>query len=156
MQETQKQLQERLIKVTRVAKVIKGGRQFRFRALMAVGDENGSVGLAMAKANEVATAIQKATQAARKNVVKVNIINGTVPHQIVGRFGGGKVLLKPAGPGTGVIAGGPARIVLELAGVENILTKCLGSTTAGNFAQATLEGLRECETWEDVKLLRAS
>jgi small subunit ribosomal protein S5 len=156
MQETNNQLQERLIKVSRVAKVIKGGRQFRFRALVAVGDENGSVGLATAKAGEVAVAIQKATQAARRNVVKVNVVNGTVPHQIVGRFGGGRVLLKPAGPGTGVIAGGPARIVLELAGVENILTKCLGSTTANNFARATLEGLKACETIEEIRALHSA
>lgn len=148
------QLTDRLVAVSRVAKVVKGGRRFGFNALVTVGDGNGKIGLGMGKANDVTEAIRKAVENAKKNVVNVSLVNGTIPHQVIGHFGAGKIILKPAAPGTGVIAGGPARAVLELAGVKNILTKCLGTTNAHNVVKATLDGLLQLKTREQINELR--
>jgi small subunit ribosomal protein S5 len=148
------QLTDRLVAVSRVAKVVKGGRRFGFNALVTVGDGNGKIGIGMGKANDVTEAIRKAVENAKKNLVNVSIINGTIPHQVIGHFGAGKIILKPAAPGTGVIAGGPARAVLELAGVKNILTKCLGTTNAHNVVKATLDGLLQLKTREQISVLR--
>ena len=147
-------LVDRLIGVTRVAKVVKGGRRFGFNALVAVGDMNGKVGIGMGKANDVTDAIRKAVENAKKNIVTVSVVNNTIPHQIIGTFGAGKILLKPAGPGTGVIAGGPARAVLELVGIKNILTKCIGTTNAHNVVKATMNGLLRVKTREQIRQLR--
>lgn len=148
------QLTDRLVAVSRVAKVVKGGRRFGFNAIVAVGDGNGTVGIGMGKANDVTEAIRKAVESAKKNLRHVSIVNGTIPHDITGHFGAGKIILKPAAPGTGVIAGGPARAVLELAGVKNILTKCLGTTNAHNVVKATLDGLMRLKTKDQIKELR--
>jgi small subunit ribosomal protein S5 len=147
-------LVDRLIGVTRVAKVVKGGRRFGFNALVAVGDMNGKVGIGMGKANDVTDAIRKAVEKAKKNIMTVSVVNNTIPHEIIGTYGAGKILLKPAGPGTGVIAGGPARAVLELVGIRNILTKCIGTTNAHNVVKATMNGLLRVKTREQIRQLR--
>jgi len=147
-------LKEKLVAVNRVAKVVKGGRNFRFSALVVVGDENGHVGCGMGKATEIPEAIRKAVESAKRNMIEVPISGTTIPHEILGKFGRGQVLMMPAPEGTGVLAGGHARAVLELAGVKDIRTKSYGSNNPINCVKATVEGLRQLKTAAQVSRLR--
>ncbi|ELN5351994.1 30S ribosomal protein S5 [Listeria monocytogenes] len=147
-------LEERVVTINRVAKVVKGGRRFRFTALVVVGDKNGHVGFGTGKAQEVPDAIRKAVEDAKKDMVLVPTVDTTIPHTVVGHFGGGEILLKPASAGSGVTAGGPVRAVLELAGVADVSSKSLGSNTPINMVRATIDGIKQLKNAEDVAKLR--
>ena len=147
-------LQETVVEVRRVTKVVKGGRNFRFAALVVVGDENGHVGIGSGKAMEVPDAIRKAVEDAKKNLIKVPMVGTTIPHEVIGHFGAGRIIIMPAQEGTGVIAGGAARDLLELAGLKDVRAKCLGTRNPRNMVNATIEGLKSLKTAEQVAALR--
>ena len=147
-------LQEKVVEVRRVTKVVKGGRNFRFAALVVVGDENGHVGIGSGKAMEVPDAIKKAVEDAKKNLIKVPMVGTTIPHEVIGHFGAGRIIIMPAQEGTGVIAGGAARDLLELAGLKDVRAKCLGTRNPRNMVNATIEGLKSLKTAEQVAALR--
>ena len=147
-------LQEKVVEVRRVTKVVKGGRNFRFAALVVVGDENGHVGIGSGKAMEVPDAIRKAVEDAKKNLIKVPMVGTTIPHEVIGHFGAGRIIIMPAQEGTGVIAGGAARDLLELAGLKDVRAKCLGTRNPRNMVNATINGLASLRTAEDIAKLR--
>ena len=150
----EKEFEERVVQINRVTKVVKGGRRMRFSALVVVGDKKGRVGFGTGKANEVPDAIRKATEAAKHNIIRVPMVDTTLPHEIDGKYGAAHVVLRPATEGTGVIAGGPVRAVMELAGVGDVLSKCIGSRTPINVVRATFAGLKEMKTLKQVSTLR--
>lgn len=153
-QPVEKEFEETVVTINRVTKVVKGGRRFRFAALVVIGDKKGRVGFGTGKALEVPDAIKKAIESAKKNMINVPIVNTTIPHEIKGIYGAGAVFLKPAAAGTGIIAGGPVRAVLEMAGISDILSKCQGSRTKINMVRATFEGLKNLQTVESVAARR--
>jgi small subunit ribosomal protein S5 len=150
----QPEFEERVVTINRVTKVVKGGRRFRFAALVVIGDKKGHVGFGTGKAQEVPDAIKKAVEAAKKNMITVATVKTTIPHEVTGVYGAGRVILRPASEGTGVIAGGPVRAVVELAGISDILSKSLGSATPINVVRATIEGLKSLETVEQAAARR--
>lgn len=154
METSQLQLIDKVVHISRVAKVVKGGRRFSFSAIVVVGDGNGKIGYSLGKANEVPEAIRKGLETAKRNMVEIPLSGGTIPHEILGRFGASSVTLKPASPGTGVIAGGAVRAIMEAVGIHDILTKCIGSRNPHNVVKATIAGLRQLRSPERIAKIR--